>query len=132
MAQPCQPSPRVCHRNKACEDDSLTSRGKRRNKELGHCCGLWSVSKLHGDLCRRTSISTTSIMDVAEPEYDRMKETAGATGDVVTSDSGKTWTSATIAIDAHTYSQCDGQNEQWHEALLENFKDSAEAQGLTN
>ncbi|KAF7198217.1 hypothetical protein HII31_00573 [Pseudocercospora fuligena] len=48
-------------------------------------------------------INTTLIMDVADPDYDQTKGTTGATGDMVTSDSGKTWTIATIAVDAHTY-----------------------------
>lgn len=48
-------------------------------------------------------INTTIKMNVADPTYDQTLGTTGATGDMVTADGGLTWTIATIAIDAHTY-----------------------------
>jgi len=48
-------------------------------------------------------VNTKLIMDVADPTYDQTKATTNATGDMVTTDGGKTWNVATIVIGSFTY-----------------------------
>ena len=56
-----------------------------------------------GFIASHKYVDTKLIMDVADPDYDQTKGTTGATGDMVTTDGGKTWTIDTISIDSHTY-----------------------------
>lgn len=42
-------------------------------------------------------------MDGADPNYDQTQGTTGATGQIVTSDGGKTWTAESIKIEATTF-----------------------------
>ena len=42
-------------------------------------------------------------MDTADPSYDQTKGTTNATGELVTSDGGKTWTIDTIVVGSYTY-----------------------------
>jgi len=48
-------------------------------------------------------VNTKLTMNKADATYDQTKGVTGATGDMVTSDGGLTWTIATIAIDGYTY-----------------------------
>ena len=48
-------------------------------------------------------LNTKLIMDTADPSYDQTKGTTNATGELVTSDGGKTWTIDTIVVGSYTY-----------------------------
>lgn len=49
-------------------------------------------------------VNTTIIMDVADPNYiDTLAKGRGVTGDMKTSDGGKTWTIDTIHIPQFTF-----------------------------
>lgn len=49
-------------------------------------------------------INTTIILDVADPDYSQtMAKGEGVTGDMSTSDGGKTWTVNTIQIPQFTF-----------------------------
>ncbi|KAK2068770.1 hypothetical protein P8C59_003392 [Phyllachora maydis] len=49
-------------------------------------------------------VRTTLVMDQPDPDYDQTKRTTGATGDMESSDGGRTWTIADIEIDWFTFS----------------------------
>jgi hypothetical protein len=48
-------------------------------------------------------LNTTLIMDTADPNYGRTVRLNHATGNLVTTDGGKTWTAADITIQQYTY-----------------------------
>ena len=48
-------------------------------------------------------VNTKITMDVPDPGYSQTKGTTNATGDMVTTDGGKTWTIDTIDIGEFTY-----------------------------
>ncbi|GAM33316.1 hypothetical protein TCE0_003f00128 [Talaromyces pinophilus] len=49
-------------------------------------------------------INTKIILDVADPDYiDTLYKTSGVTGDMTTTDGGKTWTVSTINIPQYTF-----------------------------
>lgn len=48
-------------------------------------------------------VNTTIIMSTPDPNYSRTVALNGATGSLVTADSGKTWTASDITIKQYTY-----------------------------
>ncbi|KAK7700115.1 hypothetical protein SLS64_011133 [Diaporthe eres] len=48
-------------------------------------------------------VNTTIIMNTADPNYSQTVGLNGATGNLVTSNGGKTWTAADITIQQYTY-----------------------------
>lgn len=78
-----------------------------RGTASGHAQGWGTASECQSAACGLVPghkyVNTKLIMDVADPTYYQTKGTTGATGDMVTTDGGKTWTIATITIDAYTF-----------------------------
>ncbi|VUC31906.1 unnamed protein product [Clonostachys rosea] len=57
-----------------------------------------------GSMGAHTWTDTKIILDVADPNYSQtMVKSAGVTGEMSTSDGGKTWTISTISIPAYTF-----------------------------
>lgn len=48
-------------------------------------------------------VDTTIVMNTPDPNYSDTLALNGATGDLVTTDGGKTWTADNITIEQYTY-----------------------------
>ena len=75
--------------------------------ESGHAEGWGTAVECQSSACgvvpAHEYIDTIIIMDSPDPNYDQTQGTTGATGQIVTSDGGKTWTADTISIESCTF-----------------------------
>lgn len=73
----------------------------------GHAQGWGTAIECQEEACGTVPehhyLNTKLTMDVGDPTYNQTLALTKATGDLVTTDDGKTWTVATITIDQFTY-----------------------------
>jgi hypothetical protein len=73
----------------------------------GHAQGWGTAIECQEEACGTVPaheyVDTTIKMSVADASYSSTVGTTGASGDVVTSDDGLTWTVSTMKIDSFTY-----------------------------
>lgn len=75
--------------------------------ESGHAEGWGTAVECQSAACgvvpAHEYIDTIIIMQSPDPNYDQTQRTTGTTGQIVTSDGGKTWTADIISIESCTF-----------------------------
>lgn len=75
--------------------------------ESGHAEGWGTAVERQSEACgvvpAHQYIDTTIIVDIPDPNHALTQVTAGASGQIVTTDGGKTWTADVISIESCTF-----------------------------